>query len=107
MASQMEQYSICLILHVVLYYVFNYAFNIQLLLNTSTRYSIFNFAFNIQLFILYSIPYSAIQLSIQQFQPLINELNIATFGLPYLSKEMKGKTIRKLTFQSQIISKHV
>ena len=24
-----------------------------------------------------------------------------------LSKEMKGKTIRKLTFQSQVISKHV
>ena len=51
--------------------MFNYAFNIQLLFNTSTRYSIFNFTFNIQLFILYSIPYSAIQLSIQQFQPFI------------------------------------
>ena len=48
----MWQYSIRLILYAVLYYVFNYAFNIQLIFNTqrviqySTSHSTFNYSFN-------------------------------------------------------------
>ena len=54
MASQMKQYLIRLILYVDLYYVFNYAFNIQLIFNIqrviqySTSHSTFNYSFYIQ-----------------------------------------------------------
>ena len=57
MASQMQQYSIRLIFYVVLYYVFNYAFNIQLIFNIqrviqySTSHSTFNYSFYIQFLI--------------------------------------------------------
>ena len=51
----------------------------------STRYSIFNFPFNIQLVILYSILHSPIQLSVQQFQLFIQHstLIIKTFNYSF------------------------
>ena len=58
MASQMQPYSIRLILYVFFYYVLNYAFNIQLIYKIQRVirlilyvffYYVFNYAFNIQL----------------------------------------------------------
>ena len=51
MASQMQQYSIRLILYLVLYFVFNYSFNIQLVFNIQ-RFIKYSISINIQLFIL-------------------------------------------------------
>ena len=53
-----------------MYFVFNYAFNIQLVFNIQ-RVIQYSTSINIHLFILYSILHSPIQLSIQQFQPFI------------------------------------